>query len=261
MSAFDEDIDPLPTGINEADMVAELINTFPDYVAENRSLVEFMSLIMLKYRNYDMVTATKRLSNYLSWRKSLFGNLDDHTMENDAKLGGVMKMGFFQTILPPKGEGPMILYIRARLGDNTKFETMDIVKVWHYLIISGMKRDNEIARHGIIVINNLEDAGFNNIDRGVPSIIGPAVNNCMPIRLVSACLFNASWILSGFVSVVKLIFSSKMQKRIHSISDPSWFLTELKVPPARLPKELGGEYVVVEGEDYQQIYSDLHLTI
>lgn len=251
-------------GINESQMITDLVAAFPEHVSENQPLVEFMALIVLKYRNYDMITAKERLGNYLSWRKTLFGDLSDHTMETDDSLGILMQNGFMQTIMPPeKGKGPVILLLRSALFDNSKFTTMSVVKVWHYLILSAMKRDNEVARHGVIVINNLTGAGLCNIDRGVPAIIGPAVTNCMPVRLVRACLYNAPWIISGIINVVKLVFSAKMQKRVHSITDVNWFRTHLCeiIPVDQLPVELGGAYKMVEGDHYEQLYRELNLTI
>jgi hypothetical protein len=245
--------------VNEPEMISDLVGSYPEHSAENKPMVEFMAMIMLKYRNYDLKTAKERLGNYLAWRKSLFGDLSDHAM--DDSMGSLMLGGVIQTIMPPQGEGPMILFLRMRFADPSKHSTLAFVKLWHYLIIAAMKRDSEIARHGIIVINNLSGTGMGNIDRGVPAIIGPAVNNCMPIRLVSACLFNAPWIVSGIINIIKIVFSSKMQKRIHTLSDPVWFRDELKVAPALLPVELGGDYEMINGEAYRKLYQEFNIIV
>jgi hypothetical protein len=252
---------PAHGAINEQQMVDDLVACFPIEATENVRLVKFMSLIMLKYREYDMESAKERLTNYLIWRKELFGDLSDHSLESDKMIGEMLETCFLQTIMPPTGAGPVILYGQAKRHNKNKYTPMHVVKVWHYMIMCALQRDNEIAGHGFIVISNLTEVGYNNMDRGIGQILRPATKNVMPMRIKFAVLFNPSFLVHSAVSLMVLFLSTKMQGRIKSFSDETLFKTDLKIDPAVLPKQIGGQYDVYIPENHLKLYQDLGLSV
>lgn len=220
-----------------------------------------MALVMLKYRNFDMETAKERLSNYLVWRRELFGDLSDHSLESDEMIGEMLNTCFLQTLMPPTGNGPVILYGQGKRHNSSKYTPMHVVKVWHYMIMCALKRDIEIAKHGFIVISNLSDVGYGNMDRGIGKLLRPATKNVMPMRIVYAVLFNPSFIVHSGVSLMVLFLSSKMQGRIKSFSDQSLFQSDLKIDSSRLPVQLGGTCEIKTPETHLKFYQDLNLKV
>jgi hypothetical protein len=250
--------------IDEAAMIEELVEAFPLECEENRSLVVFAAAIMLKYRKHNIARAKERLGNYLNWRRSMFGDLCCHLVETDEALGELLSTCVMQTIPPLGGtQGAVTLYIQMKVHDSSKYTALQVVKCMHYLIMGAIRRDINVAHHGFAVICNLSDAELKNFDLDIGRYVAMAVRDVLPLRVVSAVIYNAPMMLHYLVGIVTLFFPTKLQERICSLAtgEEEELLGDLKFPASVIPQCLGGTYKLLTPENHRKFYQDLNLSV
>lgn len=247
----------------EQELINKLLLEFPHECNENKELVEFMSLVMLRYRNYEYDQVKRRLNNYLKWRKELFGNLEYFNINNekDAIINKVLLTNVLQVYKGINESDPALIFGQMQYHNPSIISALDIIKTWHYLILSNIKYNMNLCENGFIVINNLTNAGFNNIDHHIPPLIGNAVSNCMPIRLKYAIFFNPPFIVHYFLSIIKLFFSSKLQDRMRMLYDNNLLQTELHINPNLIPNNLGGNREILTSQESITFYKTLNYNI
>lgn len=234
----------------------ELCGQHPEALAENAELVNFMAEACLRYRNFDVATASERLKNYIEWRRELFGNLAEQTLENDPTLVELIKTRFFQISPVKLANGATLGYLQLKYNDASKFKAQDVVRCWHYVVLSAIKREPELAQHGFVIINNMNGVGMYNIDLEIPKTIGSAVNKCMPLRLQGAIMYQPPFMLRFVIPVIKMILSEKMSGRLHVVtSEESLHQDHVGLENlASLPEEVGGTFCEYDPDSHLAFY-------
>ena len=197
--------------------------------------------VTLNHRKNDSSSASKRLANYIAWRQKLFGNYSSQSVTESPVLQSQIETLFFR-VLPnrlPTGEG--VIYLELKRHQPSEYCAEDTVRTWHYVLLSTLRKHPDLARTGFIILGNMTDAGYGNIDLGVPEAIATAVSNCMPIRMCKLFFVNPPFVLQMVLPVLKLILSSKLGERIVVITDLSTLYSEHSLDPLYLPEAVGGE--------------------
>jgi hypothetical protein len=228
----------------EAGLVELLCSGFPEYMEENPSLVSFMALVMLRFRDNDMASAKERLGNYLKWRKEMFGNLDEHYLHNDPVLRQQLSSGFLHVFVDKNMHKPALMYAAMKLHIPRTYSAAQTMKCWHFLIFASLRQNLNILRSGFIVLQNLEGCGLGNSDSKIPEHINHAVQNVMPIRVLRVIFYKSPIVLNYLFKFVKFVFSRKIRDRMVVTTNEGSLTKKYGVNPELLPVELGGEMVV-----------------
>lgn len=225
---------------NEKNLIEILCSNYSEATKENESLMKFLSLIFLKFRNYDLNSASERLGNYLNWRRQTFNNLNEQTIENNLHLKKQIK-SLFLTILPeylPTGEA--IVYLELKRHNTEVFTAEDTIKTWHYHIMCALKKDPDLARRGFYMTGNMTSISYSNLDIRVPHAIAHALSDCMPVRVCQFFVINPPYIAQLIIPVVRMLLSTKLSQRLNIITDISSLHNDFHVPLTCLPEILGG---------------------
>lgn len=217
----------------------ELYQIYSDAYNENPSLLEFLSLIFLKYSKNNLQNASQRLGKYLEWRRNVFGNLNDQTLENNSLLQQQLQSSFLM-ILPFSINNKRILYVELKKHNTSLYSTNDTLKTWHYVIMSELKKNPLLAYHGFYVTGNLTNISYSNLDINIPHAIIHAVSGCMPIRINQFFIINPPYIAQFFLPIIKMLLSTKLSQRLNIIHDYSHLTEHYDIPPTYLPEAIGG---------------------
>lgn len=236
--------------MNSHDPVSELCNRFEDAKMENSELLQFLALIFLKFRNYDVDAAQERLENYLKWRVTLFGNLRNQTIENNEQLENQIQTCFVQVLPHYMESGVGCLYLRLDRHNPSQFDADDTIRCWHFVLMSALRKNPELAIHGFLIFNDMGNVGLRNLDMSIPDRISSAISKCMPIRVANMFIFHPPYILSFGISILKLLLSQKLGQRLHVVHDIESFINEFHIPIEVLPLSLDGTCVEYNADSH-----------
>lgn len=226
----------------EEEMINILCKNYEEATQENPSLMRFLALIFLKFRNYDLSSANERLGNYLNWRRQLFHSLSDQTLESDHNLHLKPQIeSLFLTILPTyTTTGEAIVYLELQKHNKELYSTEDTIKTWHYHIMCALKKDPDLASRGFYMTGNMTNISYSNLDIQIPHAIVQALSNCMPVRISQFFIINPPYIAQLIIPVVKMLLSTKLSQRMNIITDISSLQQDFQIPSVCLPEALGG---------------------
>jgi hypothetical protein len=242
---------------NNADndlLITQLCESHSIAHQENPELIKFLALIFLKFRKNDFHSANERLGHYITWRRQIFGNLSEQSLENNEHLRNQIQ-SLFLTVLPnsmPNGEG--ILYLELRRHNTSIYSAEDTLKTWHYLIMRALRKDPELAKSGFYVTGNLTNISYYNLDIQIPHAVTHAVSDCMPIRVVNFFLVNPPYIAQIILPVIRMLLSSKLSQRLNIVTNYSHFQELYNMPPTCLPEAIGG---TISEDIFQHIVSTI----
>lgn len=188
----------------------------------------------------NVASASERLHNYLSWRTRLFGDLRPQSIDSCPALKLQLESMFIRLLPDPLPTGEAVLYLELCRHEPSLYTAEQTVQTWHYLILSSIQKFPHLSVAGFVIIGNMTDASYANMDLGVPEAIASAVHNIMPVRVVNFFIINPSFVMKMVVPVVKLILSSKIGQRIHIVSDISALYDVHGLDPLYFPEAIGG---------------------
>jgi len=230
--------------VDEIAFVDELCLDHVEEMSENEELVRFMALCSLRNRDFDIPSAKMRLSKYLAWRKNAFGSLSDQKL-SDCKVTQSQVVASLLYICPTRlPDGSALVYVRMKNHNPKEYETSQTIRYWHFIFLSAIKMDPNLARTGLTIVNNFAGATLENADLGVARGIVSAVSKCMPVRIRGINLVNPPWVFRFIIPIMKSLFSAKLGQRINVIVNLEDLTTVSNIPVTALPTELGGELVI-----------------
>lgn len=245
----------------EATLIEEISGKFPEELAENPRLVKFMAACSLRNRGYDVKSSMKRLGKYLRWRREIFRDYKDQTIEDNELLKGQVRAGLLNICPTRMPNGAALIFIRMRHHNPKEFDSHATLRYWHYMILSALIKDPTLAMHGFVFVNNFEGASLANTDFQVPTAISSALNKCMPVRVNSVNFVNPPWVIRMIIPMFKSIFSAKMAARLNVILDVNELPIVLSVSKEVLPAELGGHIAMDSPEGLLQKVVDENIAV
>eukprot|EP00808_Paulinella_micropora_P031354 g40018.t1 len=204
--------------------------------------------VVLRYRNYDIKSATERLVRYSEWRRK------HKVYEMNFKNTPFAKYYSSQVamVLPrPDREGRMMVWYRVKFDDPKAYKVNDIVKMVHYMDFHEIcRRGGEAQLNGICLIIDQRGSSFKNMDmRGQAA--WKEVFKAWPFRFGKFLVVQPNAVFSAVLPVFKRILGNKLFSRmylVHKIEDLA-----KHIDPAHLPPELGG----TEKVDYEAFVKGL----
>jgi len=241
-------------------LVEEICNSFPQDMEENPELITFMSLCVLKFENYEIEPAIKRLGRYLKWRRRVFGDVKDHSL-TDAVLARQIATCFIQVCPIRCANGEAFIYMEPSRHDPSTYSSLQTVKCCHYMMLTSLKKDPRLCQTGSIVLINVSNIGLKNVDLGVPPIMIDVVD-CMPLKLIHGIIYDPPTPIRLVMPVVMAILPDHLKGRIHVVVDLVTELNELGIPITmkQLPVVLGGQWKGFTCEEQRLLYTYMNAT-
>lgn len=240
--------------------VEEICQHFKSERIENEELILFMALQILKFENYNILLSIERLRKYIKWRKKLFGNLNNHSLDDDLILKRQIETCFVQFHSQRCENGEMFMYIELAKHDPNQFNAFQTVKCCHYMILSALKADPDLCHIGCIVLINVSNVRLVNVDLKVPSLIASVID-CMPLKLINGIVFNPPHAVKYLIPIVMMIVPTILKPKIHIIYDISE-LTNLNINISHLlPIKFGGNWTQYTSTSHLQYYQLLNFNV
>lgn len=215
-----------------------LIDQFQVDFQENPRLLSVMAQICLNYRQNDVERAAERLGNYISWRRKVFGNLRDIRLREETKLREQLQTTFLQLSPARLTDGVGMICLSMKMHDPSTYSANDTMKCMHFFLITAMMEDPVLASCGFVFVNNTADAGRNNLDLNLPSVLVSSIIRCLPYRVNKILLVNPPWIIRFFLPIIQTVLPAKLLTRLH-VGPPMDKIAEI-VGAQELPTTLGG---------------------
>jgi len=182
-----------------------------DTKAKDDPELKFLALATLRFRHYDIKSATSRLGLFLELRRKYQVTNQKIT---DAKLRAFLDTGTMR-ILPKVDKGGRVIMVLNLAKHNPKnFATVDVIRGVHYLIMVALKRSPDIQKNGLIAIHDMKGVTHQNVDLQIPKELGPAFNKKFPVRMGGVYVVNPTAMARVLVPLYQRI-SPKLAKRIH----------------------------------------------
>ena len=227
-----------------------ILSHFQDEFQENPRMLKAMAECCSKFRRDDFESAVACLSRYIEWRRKTFGDLDDQSVANDVKLREQLQCNFMHLSPVRLSGGEALLYLSMKRHNPSLYSTSDTVKCMHFFIISAMMNDTSLAEKGFVLVNNMADVEFQNLDMNFPAAIASAVGQSVPVRLVNIVIVNPPMLVRFIIPLVKALLTTKLLERLHVVVDLKELPQLLVVAQRALPVEMGG---AVEFNTYQDV--------
>lgn len=127
--------------------------------------------------------------------------------------------------------------------------------VWHGMEAS-LWENMDYFRNGVVVIADLTDMGWDNLDLENATKMGSSFIDNFPMRLSKIILIRPPWIISTILDAFSLFMKKKLMERIMHIEDPNVILEY--VEPEQLHTSFGGtlEYSI---PDWFQFIEEQHV--
>jgi hypothetical protein len=226
--------------VDEDYLITQLCESHSIAYQENPELIKFLASIFLKFRKNDFDSANQRLENYVIWRRQIFGDLSDQSIESNEHLRNQIQSLFLMVLPNALPSGEAILYLELRRHDTSIYSAEDTVKTWHYLIMRALRKDPELATRGFYITGNMTSISYYNLDIKIPHAVSHAVSNCMPVRVVNFFVINPPYIAQIVLPVIRMLLSSKLSQRLNVVTDYAHFQEVYEMPSSCLPESIGG---------------------
>jgi len=174
--------------------------------------LKWLALAMLRFRNYDIKSATDRLLTYLDWRVK--NDVVHHDITKDKKMQVLLKEKIVRLLPTRDKQNRGIIILNLRNANPKKYSSIDTVKCIHWLLLTALKKDPLIQKNGFVGINDMLGATHHNIDINVPRTLLPLANKVFPVRIGGMYIMNPNALLQIMVPLYQR-FSPKLAKRIH----------------------------------------------
>ena len=192
-------------------------------------------------RKLDQARTIEMLQKNKAWRAE---NAYSQLPSWDSLNKKMLEDGKFALKVPgcrgKNGEG--IIYVK--MGNMVSSEHENFTEscvgwtVWNGMH-GGLWDSMDYFRNGIMMVADLSNMGWNNVDMSVQQRIGSALLDNFPMRTCKILIINPPWILNAFLSGMSLFIKKKVMERIYVLEKPEDLQTH--VEKESLLKEYGGE--------------------
>jgi len=192
-------------------------------------------------RKLDIKRTEEMLLKNKAWRTEN-GYLDLPAWESLNKK--MLAEGKFALKIPgcrgKNGEG--IIYVK--MGNMVSSQHENFVEscvqwtVWNGMH-GGLYDSMDYFRNGIMMVADLENMGWDNVDMSVQQRIGSALLDNFPMRTCKILIINPPWILNAFLGGMSLFIKKKVMERIYVLESKDDLLTHIE--KEYLLKEYGGD--------------------
>jgi hypothetical protein len=221
--------------------VEVILSHFPLECQRNPRMMTSLAKCCLHFKYDDVEKATECLSHYISWREKLFGNLDDQNIAEDSKLAAQLKSGFFRLSPVRLNGGESLIHISMKHHDPNKFDTNDTIKCFHFFLINALARDPTLARRGFVLLNNMSDVHYHNLDMNFPVVAASCIGHSIPIRLCKIIIFNPIMVIRYAIPLIQAVLPAKLQDRMAVVAGACDVHNALSIQTSQLPVEIGGD--------------------
>jgi len=226
------DIEKLLGEAVEATVVRKMPN------AKDDPELKWLAVATLRYRHYDMKSATERLLNFLDWR--IKNSVVNQDITKDTKVQTQLREKVTR-ILPTRDKaGRAIMVINFRKHDPRKYTAQDTVKCVHWLILNSLKTDPKLQKNGFVTVNDMIGTTHQNLDINIPRTLLPLFSKVFPVRIGGVYIVNPTAMLQVVVPLAQRL-SPKLAKRIHIYGTNKEKLLR-NFDKDALPEELGGTF-------------------
>jgi hypothetical protein len=193
-------------------------------------------LACLRARKHQPQRAVQLIKNYVRWRREF--NADHISPENSETLRSQLRSGM--VILPGTRDilGRYVVHVDLSKHDPSKWRTRDTVIYIHFTLTHFLMKHPEAQSYGIVVVNNLTNVTFSNLDFEVPRALFQALNSKFPIRLGGLYMVRPPKFFRVVFPIVKAFMKKKFQDRVRVLKDPA--LLSQYIPKDQLLQEFGG---------------------
>jgi len=184
-----------------------------DNKAKDEKDIKWLCLATLRYRNYDIKTATNRVLELLEWRRKW----DIVNQKLDKTTKDFLQTGVVRLLPKPDKQGRAIMILNLRFHTK-KFTAADVIRSIHWLVIQALKRDPSIQKNGIVAVNDMKGVTHNHLDLNIPKELLPAMSKKFPVRMGGIYLVHPTALLRVLIPLYQR-FSPKLAKRLHIYGD------------------------------------------
>jgi len=189
---------------------ATAIRQFPK--AKDDPELKFLAVAVLRFRHYDIKSATDRLVRYLDWRVK--NDVVHQDITKDTKLQAQVNEKVLRFLPTRDKYGRGIFVVNMKNNKPKKYTAMDVVRTVHWNLYSALKSDPLLQKNGLVVINDLIGTSHHNVDLNIPKHLFPLFTKIFPARIGGIFIVNPSPLLAVMVPMYQR-FSPKLAKRLH----------------------------------------------
>jgi hypothetical protein len=132
--------------------------------------------------------------------------------------------------------------MRMRFQDPKVCGARDFARMVATVILNALK-DADIARCGVVMLNEMTGVGLRNLDPSIPKYLFGTVFPRLPVRVGRMVLFNPPFLVGRILlPVIKAFMSAKLRQRLVLINSDDTSQLSGYILPASLPQELGGSF-------------------
>jgi len=192
-------------------------------------------------RKLDVARTEEMLAKNKAWREEN-GYVDLPAWESLNRK--MLDEGKFALKIPgcrgKNGEGIIYVKMGAMVPADHEDFTESCVRwtVWNGMH-GGLFESIDYFRNGIMMVADLKDMGWHNVDFTVQKRIGSALLDNFPMRTCKILIINPPWILNAFLSGMSLFIKKKVMERIYVLEKPEDLATHIE--KESLLTEYGGE--------------------
>lgn len=192
-------------------------------------------------RKLDIARTEEMLEKNKNWRAE---NNYNEIPAFDSLNKGMLENGKFALKIPgcrgKNGEGVIYVKMGKMVPADHEDFTESCVRwtVWNGMH-GGLYESMDYFRNGIMMVADLADMGWHNVDLSVQRRIGSALLDNFPMRTCKILIINPPWILNAFLSGMSLFIKKKVMERIYVLEGPADLATHIE--KESLLKEYGGD--------------------
>jgi len=198
--------------------------------------LKWLAVAVLRFRHYDIKSATDRLLSFLDWR--IKNDVVHQDVTKDKKLQAQLREKVSRLLPTKDKQGRGIFWINLKNHNPTKYTAQDTVRCIHWLFLHALKNDPQLQKNGMVGINDLVGTSHRNLDINIPKALLPLFSKVFPVRLGGIYFVNPTAILQIVVPIAQRL-SPKLAKRIHIYGTQKEKLLR-NFDKEALPEELGG---------------------
>jgi hypothetical protein len=192
-------------------------------------------------RKLDLARTEEMLAKNKAWREE---NGYAEVPAWDTMPKKMLEDGKFALKVPgcrgKNGEG--IIYVKMGQmvpADHEDFTEGCVKWTVYNGMYGGLHETMDYFRNGIMMVADLKDMGWHNVDFSVQKRIGSALLDNFPMRTCKILIINPPWILNAFLSGMSLFIKKKVMERIYVLDGPEALATHIE--KESLLTEYGGE--------------------
>lgn len=200
----------------------------------------FWLLACVRARKGDVERALALADNYFKWRASI--NSDEMNVAKSEKMNAQLDRCIIFVSGNTDRDGRPILNLRLRNQDPRMFAAVDTTRMLSFVLEWTLRTFPAAQTHGVVIVNDLTDVSFKNLDIRIPGVLQKAFSRTVPVRLAALNAINPPVFFKALFAIIGPILSMKFKARIRMFSkDDRESFSELFAPDQILKDiDMGG---------------------